>query len=897
MKQSVKARSRSVIGGGAFCAAGLMALPGLAGAQNTGPKVSWHWHMHQPIYWNDQTRIGGTDRYEYAWESIQMKDGGNPHPENDLRDIFGKDDRVAAYQYRMRDSLGLIGSHTNSGAQTSYTGALMENISSLGNAGQLGYGSGWDDAIAQAHSWTTTGGKPRLDIVTMTFHHSLTGLLDPDTIYMELKLQQEKVKEVFGAGAVSRGFFPTEMTFSTRLIPVMKRLNMDWVIVSGEHIARACPDFPLQLGSGGVNCEPPNRADQINANGTNFIRVSIDRGSSPVHANPLSYQPARVKWVDPDTGVESKVIAIPADMSQGWKDGYSCIDAGFLDVLINETSQPSFVLLSHDGDNAFGGGFSYYNECVPNLANSVSSKGGEVSTIEQYLLNFTPAESRVIHVEDGGWAYADSDFGSPTFINWNYPLLNSSGQPDPVNGWHEKPREMAVFTAMVNRVLTAQQVTGHAPDFAKILHPDGSTHAVDRAWHYYLGSLDSGNVYFGAPLDLEVKGTLGCNEAAEHVDPIIASNLANDETPPSVFLPQRFPYNPGSLNFGSGHQYQQVVDDGDFHIWTFVADVNSITSVNLKYRLDNDGATPLASNQNETYTGGGEVGSWTTLAMNGRDFPAGNVYNKPEINYFEMPLHIARHYSVPVTGIRDKLMDYYVEATDSEGNIARSAIQHVYVGDGSGAAGDAITVAPNPPVAGQSATITYDATGRNLQGAGQVKIHLGKNNWSTVVAPDPAMTGLGGNEWEYTYTVDADATQIDFVFNNGSGTWDNNGGADWHFTTGQPASLSAAFTADATSGQAPLTVQFSDQSTGSPATWAWDFDNDGTTDSTSQSPSHAFSNAGTYSVKLTVGDGVDTDEELKTNYIMVTPAPTDPAITLNKSTISVSAVVGNDAAA
>jgi hypothetical protein len=28
----------------------------------------------------------------------------------------------------------------------------------------------------------------------------------------------------------------------------------------------------------------------------------------------------------------------------------------------------------------------------------------------------------------------------------------------------------------------------------------------------------------------------------------------------------------------------------------------------------------------------------------------------------------------------------------------------------------------------------------------------------------------------------ASATQLDFVFNNGAGIWDNNGGADWHFT-------------------------------------------------------------------------------------------------------------------
>jgi hypothetical protein len=35
--------------------------------------------------------------------------------------------------------------------------------------------------------------------------------------------------------------------------------------------------------------------------------------------------------------------------------------------------------------------------------------------------------------------------------------------------------------------------------------------------------------------------------------------------------------------------------------------------------------------------------------------------------------------------------------------------------------------------------------------------------------------------WSITVTPPSDATEIDFVFNNGSGVWDNNGGADWKY--------------------------------------------------------------------------------------------------------------------
>ena len=62
----------------------------------------------------------------------------------------------------------------------------------------------------------------------------------------------------------------------------------------------------------------------------------------------------------------------------------------------------------------------------------------------------------------------------------------------------------------------------------------------------------------------------------------------------------------------------------------------------------------------------------------------------------------------------------------------------------------------------------------------------------------------------------------------------------------------AAFTALPTSGPAPLAVSFLDQSTGTVTAWAWDFDNNGSTDSTEQNPSHTYSAEGTYTAKLTV---------------------------------------------
>lgn len=90
-----------------------------------------------------------------------------------------------------------------------------------------------------------------------------------------------------------------------------------------------------------------------------------------------------------------------------------------------------------------------------------------------------------------------------------------------------------------------------------------------------------------------------------------------------------------------------------------------------------------------------------------------------------------------------------------------------------------------------------------------------------------------------------------------------------------PPPPDAAFFATPLSGTAPLTVYFSDESSGPGiSSWAWDLQNDGNTDSTLQNPSFTYTNPGTYSVRLTVTNGGGGDVEVKNNYITVaTPPP------------------------
>ncbi|MCP1715002.1 PKD repeat protein [Methanocalculus alkaliphilus] len=75
----------------------------------------------------------------------------------------------------------------------------------------------------------------------------------------------------------------------------------------------------------------------------------------------------------------------------------------------------------------------------------------------------------------------------------------------------------------------------------------------------------------------------------------------------------------------------------------------------------------------------------------------------------------------------------------------------------------------------------------------------------------------------------------------------------------------ANFVANATEGEIPLIIQFTDTSTGTPDAWDWDF-GDGTT-SVEQHPIHTYTTAGYYNVTLTVANAAGNDSITKTNFI------------------------------
>ena len=192
-----------------------------------------------------------------------------------------------------------------------------------------------------------------------------------------------------------------------------------------------------------------------------------------------------------------------------------------------------------------------------------------------------------------------------------------------------------------------------------------------------------------------------------------------------------------------------------------------------------------------------------------------------------------------------------------------------------------VSTPPAPPVAAFSGT------------------PLSGNAPLSVKFTDASTGSITSRSWDFTNDGIVDSTEQSptFVYTN-PGTFTVNltvsgpGGKDSEIKTAYvsvstpPAAPVAAFSGTPLSGNAPLSVKFTDASTGSISSYAWDFNNDGTVDSTEQSPTFVYTNPGTFTVNLTVSGPGGKDSEIKTDYISVLTAPAAPVAAFSGTPLS-----------
>ncbi|HTY15447.1 MAG TPA: PEGA domain-containing protein, partial [Methanoregulaceae archaeon] len=176
-----------------------------------------------------------------------------------------------------------------------------------------------------------------------------------------------------------------------------------------------------------------------------------------------------------------------------------------------------------------------------------------------------------------------------------------------------------------------------------------------------------------------------------------------------------------------------------------------------------------------------------------------------------------------------------------------------------------VPIPPAPPVA----NFTADPT------SGQAPLMVQFTDESTGI--------VTGWAWDFNNDGHIDSTAQDPMYTyhlpgtysvnlTVTGPGGSNSKVSSEFISVSPSQPIADFNANPTSGAAPLTVQFTDESVGEVTGWAWDFNNDGHIDSTAQNPTYTYLSQGTYSVNLTVTGPGGSDSKVKDEFISVSPA-------------------------
>ncbi len=518
----------------------------------------------------------------------------------------------------------------HAGLSTSWSGSLIEQLDRCGDEGLCGGRfAGWNSALRQLAGATTHLGNPRIAFSAFGFFHPLMPLIPHQDIVRQIYWHRDLIQRAFGVAA-SRVLFPPETAFHARIIPALVEAGVTAVVYDSIHRFRACRDYPYAgIGEGML---PPNAAEQVNPPVDDWLQMRNIWAGSKI--SPRLLRPEYVGYEDPD-GKLHKIIAVPAERYIGNEDargGFGALQ--YPDVLgqvhdrIIETdsfdpAHPPFFLLHSDGDNHGGGADSYYHHNTARLVAWLQQDSRfELTTVEDYLQRFPPDPTQVCHIEPGSWAGADN--GDPQFMKW-FSRYDQPYSPD-LNSW-------AVLTAFQNAV--------HTLEYSEPGHP-----ALAEAIRLLLTAETSCYWYWTGQHLWDQQVTHAANMGLDLLKPALDGLVAagHDRSGPTIFPPWVTPENPGGKRWGQGCLLD-APRQGVAH--TFVADVSGLKRVELVIR------TPLGESR-------------LTMRNHG-PYPS------------ETGARVTAHYLTAELPIGAGDVRYYIEAEDGSGNLARGALERIWL--------------------------------------------------------------------------------------------------------------------------------------------------------------------------------------------------------------------------
>lgn len=741
------------------------------------------YHNHMPNFWAyydtstyHSAPVGSPIRYTYDGQVVDLKNNppanypyhlpsGAPMPHDDLVAYYTHHAKTGAYlSWPWQVASDLKNLHPAAGMQVTMSGSLLNNVNSfmytnnVNGYNNVNWGAPWKNAY---NNLKTTNGERTMDLVHFSGHHSMGPLAGNEYLLKDLIYQNAVMAQPFFLGdsfKSSKGFFPTELGFSERIIPVLDKLGIEWSVIGNNHFSRTLKDYPLLNDPGkDTMISPPNRADLQNTSDVGSWVSSPMFNEKQVVYNkyPFASTPHWVRHVNPETGEESRVVGIPVAQAESWEEGYQgSAKADALKPFEGLVDQKQFFVIAHDGDNSSGRAGS--EETWRNAANVTYAQSGvKGESINEYLRTNTPDEEDVVHVQDGSWIDTRDSSSDPTWYHWRLPFGIWKGQFDAFNqatgldlkpkknldgveegmtvsfeyGYHYLERNFALEQAALNYAKTAEQIwldshpnhwqpttaldheityEGNQLNPWMMAYPvkgdpandySGGANPAELSWYFLLPALDSGFGYYDENVDDGVKPTLSFNQSLFFSKPYVNSQLAEDRTGPSVWWPQRYPYNPGSANVSKAEGWTLHYFDNTFGIYTYAYDVSGIQDIKVKVRTHRDKEADARDNTFRVYDPAGlqaegvpnidpdKVSGWTEYPMNKRDLQPdinGVAWQPSSTDMFKrVPAQeIGDLYYTYFNEFRDQLVDYYVEAVDENGNVTRSEIQTVYVGTG-----------------------------------------------------------------------------------------------------------------------------------------------------------------------------------------------------------------------
>ncbi len=126
-------------------------------------------------------------------------------------------------------------------------------------------------------------------------------------------------------------------------------------------------------------------------------------------------------------------------------------------------------------------------------------------------------------------------------------------------------------------------------------------------------------------------------------------------------------------------------------------------------------------------------------------------------------------------------IEYYVRATDGdEVQYANQGGANYSISVVSEPVPSSLSVAPWPSVDCEPVTLLYAPNNGPLEGAAAIYAHLGRNGWTDIVTPAPALEYVPAlDAWRLVVTPSPGTVQLDVVFHDGAGVWDNNNFDNW----------------------------------------------------------------------------------------------------------------------